>query len=1017
MSASVSDKEKLLSWLLDTAMDDATGRSVSESPSRPTDWIWLGRLAALDEDWLVRMGERGRRLDPPSMGFRFRPTKWEWRVEVKLRVWYSEGTGDDKKWIKSEEIAVVGDVAIPNIIGTHAFLAKEFAAAFTAAGFKGRTASLEVEVEASSDGDDLECAAMIVNTTGSVRGEDSNLYQVELAISVGDVVPMMLDALPDSFRYDRAVDAFGLYCGVTYDDRVLRTTDYSAADRSRPEYWSLEDVDEPDLAFATLASNPVSPLRELCAALSEWGDRAWSDARLDALAEEKSWSAEMRGEAAGEQAKFEAEVESLRVGIDLIESDEQVRTAFTLMNASFARIAEGGGGFDAWRPFQIAFVVRTLPGLIGGDEQELVEALWFATGGGKTETYLGNALFACFYDRLRGKQSGITAWSKFPLRMLSLQQTQRFADALAAAEIIRRDKSIVGAPFALGFLVGQGGTPNAVKKDAAEGAPNADEPDIASRNRILLHCPFCRSVDLKMRFNRRVWRLEHRCANEECPWPDEALPFYCVDQEVYRFLPSIVLGTLDKAASVSLQAAMRGVYDAPLGRCSEPGHGYTYMPRSKTPNGCLVPDCIGKPEVLNQAREFFGMSLRIQDELHMLRDNLGAIDSHYETAIDSLQRETTGTTSKVIASSATLAGFENQTRQLYARDGRVFPLLGPQRGESFWTSESEDLMRRFVGLAPRGQTMEFANERLAASLQRAIRRLISDPVDTCAEIGIQREIADELLGDYGTHVVYGIKLREVEAAARSFESQPGVTPLNVEQLTGQTPLTTVQSTLDRLGAPEADFNNRLHIICASSMMSHGVDVDRFNVITMLGIPLATAEFIQATARIGRKHPGLVFVFHRMGTERDASVFRTFPAYVSQGDRFVEPVAITRRSKKVLDKTFPGLYMARVLGVEERARFGMTSKRLTTASDMREWAQDTPGFEDKLFIAICDELAVDPSGNDPLVAEAKRLVRETVRRINDPASDAKWVSETAPGRPMISLRDIEPQIEVYSKGSE
>ena len=163
---------------------------------------------------------------------------------------------------------------------------------------------------------------------------------------------------------------------------------------------------------------------------------------------------------------------------------------------------------------------------------------------------------------MRGKAHGISCWSRFPLRMLSLQQTQRFADALAGAELARRRDGIDGEPFALGFFVGAGGTPNRIRDDAGPDAADATDQDMPRRNQVLLRCPFCRDPNLEMRFDRRHWLSLHCCTNPDCPWPEEGLPFRVVDEEIYRLLPSVIVGTLDKAASVAMQAAMRGLYAA-----------------------------------------------------------------------------------------------------------------------------------------------------------------------------------------------------------------------------------------------------------------------------------------------------------------------------------------------------------------------------------------------------------------------------------------------------------------------
>ena len=187
------------------------------------------------------------------------------------------------------------------------------------------------------------------------------------------------------------------------------------------------------------------------------------------------------------------------------------------------------------------------------------------------------------------------------------------------------------------------------------------------------------------------------------------------------------------------------------------------------------------------------------------------------------------------------------------------------------------------------------------------------------------------------------------------------------------------------------------MICASSMMSHGVDIDRFNVITMLGVPLATAEFIQTTARIGRRLPGLVLVLHRMGVERDASVFRTFDVYVRQGDRFIDPVAITRKSRRVLHHTFPGVFLARLLGVHEAKRVRSGGKQITTVTELRKYVQDQwnnggRGVHGTLsgFGHRCECDGRSNGGG----AEAA-FIGLHLREINYPATKARMLGEVTP----------------------
>lgn len=1013
------DREKFVRWLANRAIRDARGDDLTELDTRPDRRLWLGRVAPEEAAWRSALGERGRRLDPCSIGLRFRPRTWHWRAHASFVIWSLDDEAEGPVWRKSDRVSVDIELDVPPEETTEplVFGTEEFEQALAEAGhLERRAARLEVEVE-------RERGALVANVSFVNAGDhysrkfDPNLYEARLELEVGDIDEIELDALPDSFRYDRGVPGFGLYCGIEYDDEsgILRTTDAPTVDRMRPVYWDGEIGPEPDLRFSRLASDPLPPLNELVTALERWGERHWSVEVLDRRTAEEGWTPEMKAEAGNEAIHFREEAERVRAGVAVL-SDPVVQRAFRMTNRAFEH--SGRGQYDRWRPFQIGYLLTVLPSLVDPEhpDRERVDTLWFATGGGKTETYLAAVVFTCLYDRLRGKKHGISAWNRFPLRMLSLQQTQRFADALAGAELARQEEEVEGDPIALGFLVGgpPNGTPNSVRDDPSNPeTADAGDPTMPGRHRVLLSCPFCSSPDLEMRFDRRSWRLLHCCTNEHCPWEEEGLPFYVVDEEIYRFLPSVVVGTLDKAAALGFQAANRGLYGPPIGRCEREGHGFTYAPRSERPEGCLVPGCRGRRRVPGQDAELFAPSLRAQDELHLLRDSLGAVDSHYETLLDHLYRRTKSPPAKVLASSATLAGHEAQVATLYRRSAGLFPLPGPRVGTSFWTRDGEDLARCFIGLAPRGVTLDYANDRLAESLQRAVRRLLTEPDVVCREAGIDVSCVPDLLDDYGVHVVYGSKLRDVEAAARSFETQPGVRPLNPTTLTGRTPLEEVQATLARLKNPEPDFEERLHVICASSMMSHGVDVDRFNVITLLGLPLATAEFIQTSARIGRKHPGLVFVLHRMGVERDASVFRSFRSFIEHGDRFIEPVAITRRSRRVLEKTFPGLFAARVLGIHEATRVRRDKENISTAKALREYFATSPIRLEDEFTELCDALGIDPDSEDALAASLRQLLERTYDELLNVTSQARFVGEVTPSPPMLSLRHIETQIPVYA----
>jgi len=928
---------------------------------------------------------------------------------VELAVW----TYTTDEWVKLPKLNKLIEVSIEDsVVRNYSFgkesLADELAKACSLDGL-----SCELRVEVALNSEDMEeLTVLLVNTSPKTHTNlrDTNLYECAIEMKGLEVAPFILESLPDSFRYDRRIPAYGINSGVeVIDSTTLRTTDTVCVDTERPSYWNVPEA-EPHLSFEALSTDPIPQLNQLIDSHAKWGQHAWGYSSIKQRASDDNWSEEMLSEASGAAEEFFNESKRMKNGLELLGSDQSLLKAFKLMNSAMSHAANGR--YDSWRPFQIGFLLSNLESIANNvSDADVVDIVWFATGGGKTETYLGLLITAAIYERIGGKHSGITAWSRFPLRMLSLQQTQRFADAMAGAEIVRRQASIEGDPFSVGFFVGQSSTPNSLKEEAAHGELyDVEDDQMPDRCRVLLYCPFCHRETVSMDFNRRFWKLEHQCTNSDCPWPEAGLPFYVVDDEIYRFLPTVIVGTLDKAASIGMQAGMRGFVGAPLGICSVPGHGFTYAPRASRPNGCLVPGCAGKRETLRVDEKLFAPSFRLQDELHLLRDSLGAVDSHYESLFDALENELSARQPKILASSATLTGYDRQSRLLYQRSARIFPVPGPSTNEGFWTSSTNDMARRYVAVAPRGVTIEYAVDRTITELQTVIRSLENDPQRICHEAGIDPTYVDDIVSLYGVNVVYGSTLRDLDAVSRSLETQIDVEgPLNTASLTGKTNFEDVRITLERLQKPEKDFDKRLHVVTASSMMSHGVDVDRLNLMVMLGIPLTAAEFIQATARIGRSWPGSVYVMQKMARERDASVFRCFEKFVRHADRFVEPIPITRRSRRVLEKTTPGIFLARILAIHEPD----SAESLATTSKLRAYFSRASVSEKQEFESLVRTLGFEGAFDVLLRKDLEMWVERFFGNLNYPTGDFKFPSQLSPtGRPMRSLRDVEEEVPIF-----
>lgn len=993
---------RFLEWMHTRLVEDARGDSIDTSATSPRSLLWLGRLAPEAAVMNSPLGQRASVLDPCAIGIRLRPAgagPWTVHLEASFRCWTQE---PDKSFAKSDPIEVAIDVTI----GADGYVSDDGAALIDqklqALGLTDRHAEMRVDVENWRK--DVELVFNLVNTGDDDKTlPDTHLYEAQLSVSGLDTTDFQLEALPDSFRYDRSIPAIGINCGVDAVDGIFTTSDTITVDKHRPEYWNSPSP-QPDLGFDAMSRNPLPAIDALIDAVREWGQTNWSDEALKAGP--ATWSPEMQAEAERARAEFAEEIDRLEKGRQALTDDPDLLTAFKIASAAISHSA--GVKYTSWRPFQIGFLVSSLPGIVDPADSDTVDTVWFATGGGKTETYLGLLVTAIIYDRLTGKKSGITAWTRFPLRSLSLQQTQRFADALAGAELQRQQHGIGGAPISLGFFVGKGSTPNAI-------TPQDDvthDRAAAARYQVLLRCPFCRGDQISMKWNRAQWTLDHICTEPTCPRAGQPLPFRIVDQEIYRFLPTVIVGTLDKAASISMQGAMRGFFAAPAGICSKPGHGYSYIGRSTTPNGCLVPGCEAPTDPLPMPAERFAPRLRLQDELHLLRDSLGAVDSHYESLLDHLQSKITGTRAKVVASSATLSGFQRQIDVLYRRDARVFPQPGPTIDESFWTSPTDTAARRYVAVAPRGVTVEFVADRVLNTLQQCVRDLAADPADVCGQLGISVNHADHLISQYGVNLVYGNTRRDVEASQRSAQTEfsvPG--PVNAETLTGGTPFEDVRRTLERLEKPEAEFEKRIHLIAASSMISHGVDIDRLNVMVMKGLPLTTAQFIQTSARVGRRWPGVVYVLHRITREREVATYAQFEKFIIQGDRFVEPIPVTRASRRVLALTTVGAEEARRLAIREyAARSG-----LATVKKLRDYYRDMGVNADNESKELIDALGVDGPLDELLKRDILEWSTSYFNALNDPATQAKWPRDLSPsGSPMMSLRDVEDGVPVIGK---
>lgn len=588
-----------------------------------------------------------------------------------------------------------------------------------------------------------------------------------------------------------------------------------------------------------------------------------------------------------------AAVARMRRGLSLLDQDPSAALAFQVMNKVMQeqRVRQEliRRGLDEppaevvgeWRPFQMAFILLNLEGLVDekSPDRDLADLLWFPTGGGKTEAYLGLIAFTLVHRRIRdedGDGSGVGVIMRYTLRLLTLQQFERAAGLICALEQWRDGAAeMVGKePFSIGLWVGQGATPNDVERayKALRKRRAGEDPGDLGDPVQLLRCPWCGAKlgpdDYEA--DRRLGRLRVRCPRSLCRFAGgDGLPVHLVDSDVYRARPSLVIGTVDKFAMLAWNADSGRL----LGRGSD-----------------APPDLI------------------VQDELHLISGPLGTLVGLYETAIDHLATsQRTGARPKLVASTATVRRASEQMRTVFARDARQFPPPGIDAGDSFFAVDATADMkgtRLYVGLMAPGTSHATLLVRTYAALLQGAHEL-----DASDEV---KDAYWTLLGYFNSLRVLGAayiqSIDDVRDRIKVVAGRGGHSPretkdpreLTSRKKSSEIPveLEALQTALPDRGSPD--------VVLATNMISVGVDVDRLGLMVVMGQPQTTSEYIQATSRVGRRHPGLVFTLFNASRSRDLSHYEAFTSYHRAIYKEVEATGATPFAPRALDRGLHGL---------------------------------------------------------------------------------------------------------------
>jgi hypothetical protein len=869
--------------------------------------------------------------------------------------------------------------------------------------------------------------------------------QIQGTLVRGTLVPVELLPVPQDYQFDRNVWAVGHGASVVVleDHRVVRTE--ALARYAQPRRTTNQ---QPSARFEDLIRDPFGTLEAIRQAMiayaEDWQMRIIDQNNRGLRTGELEQCRQDLVAFCDEEARFAA-------GIAVLARDERLQLAFHGMNRIFQRTS--AGRYENWHLFQIVFIVTQLPALAvregitegewpkgvrrsWADALEWADVLWFPTGGGKTEAYLGLISCAALYDRLRGKRFGVTAWLRFPLRMLSVQQLQRAAIVLWETEQERRqilgEEIRLSDPISLGYFVGNSSTPNRLRaNDAGEWSFSRLENDSLLRDKLLLvsNCPACHGMGtVHIQPDRTAERIRHVCS--QC---STELPIYVSDDEIYRYLPTVIVGTIDKMASIAYNSKFSMLWGGVAWRCPEnPEHGYGM-------GDWCVSECASNPRRGTRGRRRTVVtpydpapSLHIQDELHLLQQELGAFAGHYETLVRSCEAAVGTRPPKTVAATATIEGFEHQIRHIYGvPHARRFPTRGYDLLETFYTTADLDraspeaptkIARMYVAFRPPHLHAADAASLCVRLLHEELIRLYDNPYEASAWLPTARteEEVRRLLYYYSTTLTYvgskarGVRIRQALDREASRLRPGNARDLSTEFLSGDSSLATIAETVRRIEAPpDWTEDGYLDATVATNVISHGVDVERFNLMVMDSIPEETADYIQASSRSGRRHVGLVLAVLASYSLRASSIYHRFTEYHQHLERLVSPVSVNRFAKFAATRTASGVFMGLLLG-----RYGALAH--TTQLWQRNFAAEllTPSVPSSLRLRVTREelrQAVESAyaiGQGIYPEGLERIMRQVLEEQIERflylirGSRQERVVDVILPKPMTSLRDVD-----------
>ena len=752
----------------------------------------------------------------------------------------------------------------------------------------------------------------LVNNTMELDNDDKsrNLYDRTIFNPIMKIDLKNNKLIPFHYEYeydDQVKEYFGdlrcLNCHGIYDKEknFIKTSNYVTFDQEKISPKS--DVDYADISFKTLSSERgFLELDKIYIKMKEF----YENATNSNSSEDEIYLKELD--------EFNEMKEKFNDNIKLLRTNSNAAKAFYLMNETFMNNSK----YPTWRLFQIVFIVLQIRDIVETNYQrDICELLHVMTGGGKSEAYFGIVIFTAFWDRLNGKEFGISALTKFPLRMLSIQQLQRIANVFIHAEEVRKEHDVDGEPFSIAYYVGSQGDefPRHNFKIINQILLKREKDEFI-KGKIIEKCPLC-GGNVFLDIDDKQQLVIHRC--HSC---DKIFRLYYSDDEIYRTLPTFIVSTVDKLASISSNRRFKNLLGGKLDVCKK-GHGF--IPHN---DKCEVK--LGSRQICNETGFEFdvnfniGPTLIIQDEMHLIREGFGTIDSHFESLIEAMKSEFSNDIRfKNIVMTATVTGAKTQIKHLYHKKTRIFPpTLEDSQGNNFFFEKLKEdgktiNNRQIVGL----KQNSYSNMLLLVILRyisEFIKKTEGNLEKFSEDYNFDLTELSKALPYYKNLLTYHNRKQDVHKMSYNIldlvNTYPSTYDLVSNNLTGDDNLDHIKETINNVVSfqDNPENTNKLSLVSATSIVSHGVDVDTWNVMAFEGMPRNTSEYIQALSRVGRKHFGIVFVLYDYMKIRDVSFYQNFTEYHEILNDKVETVPLSRWTKLGFKQTFTSVFCASVL---------------------------------------------------------------------------------------------------------